>query len=196
MKDKIRILSKKRVYKGHFALDQFELQFMTYHRGWSDTIRREVFDQGDAVAVLLYDPDTRNVVLIEQFRVGALNDTKSPWLLELVAGVIDDHEIPIDVARREVKEETGLDVNELLPITSYWSSPGGSAEFIHLFCGRVDANKASGFHGLVSEHEDIKVVVMSIDHAFDKVVTGEIRNAITIIGLQWLKLHKGDVFPK
>jgi 8-oxo-dGTP pyrophosphatase MutT (NUDIX family) len=88
--------------------------------------------------MLPYDPQRDEVVLIEQFRVGALGKTDNPWLIELVAGLIDKEEQPEEVAHREAQEEAGLVIGALWPMTKYFPSPGGSNEFVHLYLGRCE----------------------------------------------------------
>jgi ADP-ribose pyrophosphatase len=192
--DDVRIVSHERAYAGYFHIDKYHAQYRLFEGGWSEIVAREIFRRGNAVAVLLYDPDRDKVVLIEQFRIGAIEDPKSPWLLEVIAGLIDDHENLEEVAQRETEEESGLNIFALTPIYSYWVSPGGCSEHVYLFCGKVDASQAGGIHGLDGESEDIKVHVFTTQEAFDLVRNGTINNAATIIALQWLELNKDKIF--
>lgn len=190
MPTQYKILSKNIAYQGYFRIEAYELQFEKYDGNLSAPVKREIFERGIAVAVLPYDPILDKVVLIEQFRIGALKDDNSPWLLEVVAGIIEPGETPAEVARRETKEESGLDIQTLIPITKYWVSPGGTTETVDLFCAKVDASQAGGVFGLDLEDEDVKALAMSTEEAFAKVRSGEIRNAPSIIALQWLELNK------
>src|SRR5690606_21448739 len=156
-------------------------------------LSRELFVRHNAVCVLPYDPLRDKVVLIEQFRVGAMHKCANPWLLELVAGLIDTDEEPEEVARREAQEEAGLQLPTLWPITRYFPSPGGSDELVHLYVGRCDSEGASGVHGLPEEGEDIKVHVMGFADAMQAVRDGRINNAASIIALQWLALNRDEV---
>jgi ADP-ribose pyrophosphatase len=115
----------------------------------------------------------------------------NPWLLELVAGLIDKDESPEEVARREAQEEAGCTVGALLPIARYLPSPGGSDEFVHLFLGIVDSEGLGGIHGLPDEHEDIRVHLVPLAGARDMLDAGRINNAATLIALQWLLLNHG-----
>ena len=90
----VRIVSADVVYEGHFELRKLTLQHRCFAGGWSQPLTRELFERGDAVGVLPYDPTDDSVVLIEQFRPGAMRGTDSPWMLELVAGVVTDISIP------------------------------------------------------------------------------------------------------
>ena len=151
---------------------------------------RELILRPRAVGVLLFDPAQQQVVLVRQTRVGMLDEGQNPWLLELVAGMVESGEEPIEVAARESLEEANTKPQDLLQICEYYNSPGISNERITLFCGRVDATQAGGIFGLDAEHEDIEVVVLSLADALAKVASGEINNAMSIIALQWLQLNQ------
>jgi ADP-ribose pyrophosphatase len=151
---------------------------------------RELLLRPRAVGVLLFDPVQQQVVLVRQIRVGMLDEGQHPWLLELVAGMVESGEEPIEVAARESLEEANTKPQDLLQICEYYNSPGISNERITLFCGRVDATQAGGIFGLDAEHEDIEVVVLSLADALAKVASGEINNAMSIIALQWLQLNQ------
>lgn len=189
----VEILNTETVYKGYGKIQQYKIKHKLFAGGWSNSFLRELYVRPDAVAVLPYDPKLDQVVLIEQFRVGALRDEVSPWQLELVAGVMDKDKTEAEVAVLEVQEEAGLETQELIPIYKYWSSPGGTSEHITMFCAIVDSTKADGVHGLDDENEDILVHVMSSKEAFAAVKDGKIKNAFTIIGLQWLDSIKGEL---
>lgn len=185
----IEVLEKKSLYQGFFALDQFTFKHKLFAGGWSQPVIREVFERGHAVVVLPYDVKRDQVVLIEQVRFPVLATSKTPWLMELVAGMIEPGEAPLEVASRELLEETGLTSNNIHFINSYLASPGGSTERFYLYWAEVDAIKASGLHGLAEEHEDIQLHVLDRQQAYNRVVEGEIDNASTVIGLQWLQLN-------
>jgi ADP-ribose pyrophosphatase len=155
----IEIVQRDNAYEGFYKLDRVQLRHEKFDGGMSRVINREVFVRHDAVCVLPYDPQRDEVVLIEQFRVGALGRTDNPWLIEMVAGLIDKDEEPEEVAHREAEEEAGLAFSALWPITKYFPSPGGSTEFVHLYLGRCDSSGAGGVHGLEEEAEDIRVTV-------------------------------------
>ncbi|AVI66558.1 ADP-ribose diphosphatase [Shewanella sp. NKUCC05_KAH] len=185
----IEILGKKSLYQGFFSMDEYTFKHKLFAGGWSKPVTREVFERGHAVVVLPYDAKQDKVVLIEQVRFPALATAKSPWLLELVAGMIAPAETPLDVAHRELMEETGLMAKQIHSVNSYLASPGGSTERFYFYWADVDSNDARGLHGLAEEHEDIRLHVMSREQAYERVVAGEIDNASTVIGLQWLQLN-------
>jgi len=190
---KVEIVEREACFRGFYALDRVHLRHELFLGGMGPVISRELFVRHDAVCVLPYDPVRDCVVLIEQFRVGALDKSPHPWLLELVAGLIDKDEQPEEVARREAQEEAGLSLGELWPVSAYYPSPGGSDERVHLFVGRCDSRGAGGVHGLVEEGEDIRVLVLGFDEALAALDTGRIDNAASIIALQWLALNRARV---
>lgn len=192
----LKILEKHTVYRGYFSIEKYSVQYRLFAGGWSKPVTREVFERGQAAAALLFDPVLNKIVLIEQFRVGVLGKNENPWLLELVAGIIDAGETPEQVALRETQEEAGLAAKQLMSICEYWASPGVCTETITLFCARVDASNAGGIHGLAEEQEDIRVHVIDTAIAYALVTNGTIKNAPTIIALQWLQLHEQTVKEK
>ena len=159
----------------------------------SPVISRELVERGDVAAVLLYDPAADRVVLIEQFRIGPIADAAGPWMIEIVAGLIEPGESPEAVARREAAEESGCAITELIPVTTFYASPSKTTERSFLFCGRVDAAKANGIHGLRHEGEDIRVLTLATDEALALVEAGRINSAWPIIALLWLARHREEV---
>lgn len=160
--DSLEILKRETVYQGFARLDLYRLRHRLYSGGWSDEMEREIFERGNTVGVLLYDPDLDSVVLVTQFRLAPRLAGFAAWQLEVVAGIVDRAgEGEAEVARRETQEETGLAIiGTPEPMHRYMSSPGACTERIDLFCARVDARNAGGIHGLAHENEDIKVVVL------------------------------------
>lgn len=189
----VEILARETCFQGYFRVDRYRLRHRLFDGGWSGEITREVFERGHAVGVLPYDPEADAVVLIEQFRAGALAAGFPSWQIEVVAGIIDDGETPEDVARRETREEAGCEVQELIPISSYLASPGGTSESVTLYCARIDCVGVGGIHGLADENEDIKVAVVPWAEARRMLEEGEVRNAVSIIALQWLALNRDTI---
>lgn len=187
--DDFELISKRPLFQGFFRLDEYKFKHKLFAGGWSGEITREVFERGQAVVILPYDPVTDEVVLVEQLRAPAIATSKSIWLFELVAGMIEQGETKEEVARRELQEEAGLDASQLTYINSYLVSPGGTTERFYLYLGIVDATKAGGIHGLDCEDEDIRVHVVSREKAYDLVNSGRIDNASTVLGIQWLMLN-------
>ncbi len=186
----VNVEAEEVLHDGFMKLRRYQLRHRKFDGGWSPSLSRELLVRRDAIGVLLYDPARDEVVLVEQFRAGAMLQREVPWLLEIVAGIIEDGEQPEQVARREAMEEAGCTITELLPVCRYFASPGGSNEYFHVFIGRVDASHAGGVHGLADEAEDIKVHVLPLSDALDRVARDEINNALAIIALQWLALNR------
>jgi len=190
MKKQFEILQKEIVYPGFFRMEKYRLKHTMHSGGWSAEISRELFVRGDCVAVLLYDPDADKLVLIEQFRAGAILQPDQAWLVEIVAGAIEAGETAEEVAYRESVEEAGCTVEEMVEICKFYTTPGCSSEWLTLFCGRVDSPQAGGIHGLDDEDEDILVRVVDFDDAYRMLENGEIISAMPIIAIQWLALNK------
>ncbi|MGZ4960049.1 MAG: NUDIX domain-containing protein [Methylomonas sp.] len=184
------VLMQETVYRGFFRLDQYTLKHTLYKGGWSQPLTRELFCRNDCVAVLLYDPDRDEVVLIEQFRMGAVLQPKSAWLLEIVAGAIEEGETAEQVAYRESQEEAGCQIIDLIEIMQFYTTPGGSSERITLYCGRVDSSAIGGVHGLDEEGEDIHVTAVKSEQVFQMLEEGRIESGIPIIAIQWLYIHR------
>ncbi|KDM92442.1 ADP-ribose diphosphatase [Photobacterium galatheae] len=185
----VEITKEEVRYQGFFRLKAFHFRHRLFAGGWSQPLTREMLDRGHAAALLPYDPIRDQVVLIEQFRIGALAGECQPWQLEIVAGMIEPGESEEAVVRREAVEEAGLAVSQMAYITRYLSSSGGCSETLSVYAGCVDSRLAQGIHGLEDEGEDIRVHVMSRQQAYDWVSSGKIENAASIIALQWLQLH-------
>lgn len=188
-----KTITKKHLFKGFLSIDEYTLRHDLYAGGQSEIITRQLMERGHAVAILLFDPVLDKLVMIEQFRIGAKDDDTSPWLIELVAGMIDKGETADQVVKRECSEEAGVEVKGLRELFTYYASPGGCSEKITLFYGEVDSDSATGIHGLESEGEDIKVVVMDYKKAMERLEKGLINSATPILALQWLQLNHSEL---
>ena len=196
MKKQFEILDKHTVYNGFFKLERYELKHTLFAGGWSQPIQRELFRRNNCVGVVLYDPNRDEVVLLEQFRVGAVLHSEQAWLLEIVAGGIEEGETPEQVAYREAEEEAGCTIEELMLISEFYTSPGGASERLSLFCGKVDSANVGGIYGLEEENEDIRVSVISFDEAYNLLEQGRIESAIPMIAIQWLALNRDKLKAK
>ena len=187
----IEILKNETIYQGFFKLNKVQFKHKLCAGGWSGTVTRELLIKGAASAMVAYDPVLDNVVLVEQVRIGAYDptSTQSPWLLELIAGMVEEGETPESVALRESEEEAGAKISHMQHCLSVWDSPGGVLERIHVFVGKVDSTTVGGLHGLAEENEDIRVHVVSRETAYQWLCEGKIDNGIAVIGLQWLELN-------
>lgn len=189
----VEITRKETLYKGFFALNRYYFRHKKFDGSMTEEVTREIFERGHAVALLPYDPVKDEVILIEQIRIAALESSRTPWLLEVVAGMIETGESFEDVARRETEEEAGVALKRCQYIMSYLASPGGTTERTAVMIGEVDASRAKGIHGLSEENEDIKVHVVNREQAYRWIEDGIIDNAATIIALQWLQLNYHNI---
>ena len=188
-KNDVEIIARETLYSGFFSLELYRFRHRLFNGEMSGEVRREIFERGHAAVLLPFDPVLDKVVLIEQIRIAALETSETPWLLEMVAGMIEPGESIDQVARRESMEEAGLTVGRTKPVLSYLASPGGTTERTSIVVGEVDAASARGIHGLADENEDIRVHVVSREQAYQWVMEGKIDNAASVIALQWLQLH-------
>ena len=187
---RVEVFERKRVYDGFFSMDVLCLRHERFAGGWSNTMRREVFRQREAAAVLPYDPVRDAVLLVEQFRAGALEGPGGdPWVLEAPAGLMEGGETPEALARRELAEECGLEARRLERVLGYWASPGASSEFVHVFIGEVVLPTEVGVHGLAHEGEDIRSHVLDMSTAYAWLDEGRVLGISGLVALQWLRQH-------
>ncbi|MCP3868752.1 MAG: NUDIX domain-containing protein [Gammaproteobacteria bacterium] len=186
----VEIKEEEMVFEGFLGVKRIHLRHSLFAGGKSPVVVRELVESYRAATVLLYDPDMDCVVLIEQFRVGALGHRDGCWVLEVIGGIVEGDEPIEEVARREALEEAGCEVGELIPVCEFMVSPGYTTERIHLFCGRVDASIAGGIHGLDHEGEDIRVEVIPADEAIAELYGGRINSTSSIIAIQWFMMNR------
>ena len=184
-----RIELKETLFEGFFRITRMVVTHRLFGGGWSAPLKRELFQRGDAVGVLLYDPNSHLIGLVEQFRIGAQRDRFGPWQYEVVAGMIDAGQTASEVALRECHEEAGLAVQELVPICDYLVSAGGTDEKMHLYCGLVDLQDRAGVFGLDTEGEDILLQVWTYNEVMQAQSEGLLNSAAVTIALLWLQLN-------
>lgn len=191
---KFEILYREALFQGFFRVDRFHLRQELFAGGLSAPFSREVFNGGGRAAVVLpFDPRQDKVVFIEQFRAGPMARGEDPFLLELVAGMADQGETVEDTARREALEEAGCQIADLQKIFAYYPSPGAVSEFATLFVGRTTAPEDGALHGLAHEGEDIRVHVFDAAQAINLLYMGRLRDAASIIAMQWFALHHTEL---
>ncbi len=186
-------------YQGHFRLDELVIKFKKFDNQWTSSVVREKISRANAVAVLLYDPLQDKVVLVEQLRVGCIQDQSisSPWLLELVAGLVSPGEDAQETAIREIEEEAGvkLEKQNLISIGEYYNTPGAFTERTSVYCALVDSTHLGGIFGLEHEHENIKVHALAFQSIFKQLAENQfLTSASTVIALQWLKLNRENFY--
>ncbi len=187
---KVEILQRSLRYQGYFKVEALRLRHSLFAGGMGPPISRELVQRGHAVAVLPYDPVGDEIVMIEQFRIGPWAAGDAAWTMEVVAGIIEAGEDPIDVARRETREETGLEVADLVEMMAIYTTPGALSEHVRIYCGRVDASGAGGVHGLAAEGEDILVHVLPYRDVLAGLENGRFNVGPAVLALQWLALHR------
>lgn len=186
----VEILGVETVYDGFFRMLEYQLRHRLFQGGWSQAMSRELFERGDAVVVLPYDPVSDQLIVLEQFRVGALQSSNGPWLLEFVAGMIKSGESLLDVAQREAEEEAGIQLGRLEKVAECLVSPGGTSECLHIFCAEVSSQGIGGIHGLDIEHEDIRVQGINYPQALEWLHQGRFNSAGPLIAMQWLVMNR------
>jgi len=182
---KVDVLRRKRVFDDVFKIDEAEVRFELRNGEMSPPVRRLSFERGDSVAAIVWRRDTDALLFTEQFRFSTLAEGPG-WLLEIIAGMIDAGESADAAIRREIEEELGYRIDEVIPISTFYLSPGGSSERISLFFVEVSGTQqVSDGGGLSTEHEDIRVVTMARPDARRALDQQQFADAKTIIGLQW-----------
>ncbi len=184
---KVKVQQKKRVFDDFFKIDEALVRFEQFNGEMSPPVRRLNFERGDAAAVLIFNKETQKIILINQFRYPTY-EKNGGWLMEIVAGMLDKNETPGECIRREIMEEIGYQVERLVPIYTFFTTPGGSSERIFLYYAEVmDSDRVSRGGGAEKEHEDIQIVELSLPDLWKALDSGKIMDAKTLIALLWLK---------
>jgi ADP-ribose pyrophosphatase len=184
---KVEVQQKKRVFDDFFKIDEALVRFEQLNGQMSPPVRRLNFERGDAAAVLVFNKETQKIILINQFRYPTY-EKSGGWLMEIVAGMLDKNETPRECIRREVMEEIGYQVERLVPISTFFTTPGGSSERIFLYYAEViDSDRVSRGGGAEKEHEDIQIVELSLPDLWKALESGKIMDAKTLVALFWFK---------
>lgn len=192
--DDIRITGRSLLFEARGRVERFTLTHRRHDGAWSQPVQRELYCVGEAAHILIWDPAPDTILLIEQFRPAGLVWNEPTWLIEGIAGMIDDGETPEETARREALEEGGCRVTGLYKVATIFSSPGSVGERTHLFCATADLSDAHGnFHGLNEEHEDIRTLVVSLKDALEAADEGRLQDVKTMALLQWLARNRHRV---
>lgn len=191
--DDVEIKSRDLIGQGWGKLERFTFRHRRFDGDWSQTVTRDLYTIGEVAMVLPYDPALDAVILIEQFRTCGLYWGEATWLFEAVAGIVDPGETPPEVAAREATEEANCAIAAPVHIATVWSSPGGYGERTFMYAARADLAHAGGVHGLAHEHEDIRAVAVPLAEAYEAAMDGRIRDAKTILMIQWLTANKAKL---
>lgn len=186
----VTIESREPIFRGFIQVEKVSFRHRLFNQpDYSPVIQRELIHRPEAAGVLLYNDQQQRFALIEQFRVGALNDTDSAWQLEIIAGVLDGDEAPEDCIRRESLEESGCEVQQLQHLFSFYPSAGACSEFFHLYAAEVELPKMGGIFGMPDEGENIQLHLFDYSELGTLLKNGRLRNAPVIMALQWLAQH-------
>ncbi|MFT6962206.1 MAG: ADP-ribose pyrophosphatase [Flammeovirgaceae bacterium] len=191
MNKKVIIEKKGRVLDDFFKVEEVQLKHEKFDGSMSKSMRRLNFERGDSVAIVLWNTDKEAVLLTNQFRYPTYAKGEDGWILELIAGSVKPDEDLTLAMQREIEEEVGYDCQELEHIQTFFVSPGGTSERIHLFYGEVrNSQKNSEGGGLAQENEDIQLVEWNKTQITDSVKHGEVKDAKTLIGFMWFLQNK------
>ena len=184
--------AKRVVYKGFFSVEEHDLSYRKFNNQQSSILTRSALISSDAVIVLPYDPVNDRILLIEQFRAGPyVKGDENPWVLEPIAGLIDEGETPESAGIREAQEEAHLEIKRLELVARSYPSPGISTEFFHQYIGIVELLDSSNLiAGLPSENEDIRSHIFEYEQFFEMIERGKVNvGPLILLGL-WLSKNR------
>ena len=184
------IKSREFLYTGFIRVEKISLRHRLFNQTeYSKLIQRELIQRKQAAGVLIYNDQQQRFALIEQFRVGAIDDAVSPWQLEIIAGVLDGDESPEHCIRRESLEESGCEIEDLTHLYSFYPSAGACDEIFHLYVAEAQLPEQGGIFGMPDEGENIQLHILSYQDLSALLASDRLRNAPVIMALQWLKQH-------
>ena len=188
---KVKILSSETLSKRFVHLQKLTVEHETLSGG-RQTVVREIHDHGNAATILLYDPRRRSVILVRQLRVPPVLNGDDGFMIEMPAGLLDKDD-PLTAIIREAMEETGYRIERADYLFDAYMSPGTLTERVSFFAAEIDiTQKAGRGGGLEEEGEDIEILEMPLDEAYEMIGTGKISDGKTIMLLQWAKMKYGD----
>lgn len=184
------ILKRERMYEGDCRADRYQVRHEKMANRGTDSYAREIFTIGPVAAVLPYDPLRHEIVLVEQFRAGAMvAGEKNPWILEPPAGLICPPDTPEKTARTEAWEEARCVIKELIPLFRMHPSPGNVSQLTRIYAGRTSTEKIGGICSISEVNEETRPRVFSVGAISGLLSRGRIVNGVTIIALQWMLLN-------
>jgi len=189
MIDQIKIVDTKLLSDNWYTLNKITYQYQKKD-GRLEIQSREVYDRGNGATILLYNVESRKIILTKQFRLPTyVNGNKSGMLIEACAGLLDKDNAE-DCIRKETEEETGYKVSKVKKIFESYMSPGSVTEVLHFFVAEYNKDmKVSDGGGLAEEQENIEVLEFDFDKAFNMIYSGDIKDGKTIMLLQYAKIH-------
>lgn len=184
------IHSREYIYKGFIQIEKVSIRHQLFNQTeYTALIHRELIHRKEAAGVLIYNDQQQRFALIEQFRIGAIDDEFSPWQLEIIAGVLDGDESPETCIRRESLEESGCQIDELEHVFSFYPSAGACDEIFHLYVAQAELPEQGGIFGMPDEGENIQLHLINYADLDELLKSRQLRNAPVIMALQWLKQH-------
>ncbi len=188
--DEVDILSREYLFRGFIQVEKVSLRHRLFQQSdYTSVIHRELIQRPEAAGVLIYNDQQQKFALIEQFRIGAMDDPDSPWQLEVIAGVLDGDESPESCIRRESLEESGCELQALQHLFSFYPSAGACAELFHLYSAEATLPEQGGIFGVADEGENIQLHILNYADIRSLLTNGRLRNAPVIMALQWLEQH-------
>ncbi len=187
--ESVRILKDEILSNNWYTLKKFTFQLRLADGTWQEQVR-EAYDRGNGATIMLFNRTTRNIILTKQFRLPTfINGNPTGMLVEACAGLLDEDN-PEDCIRRETEEETGYKISEVEKIFDLYMSPGSVTEILHFFIAEyTKEQKVNEGGGAEHEHENIEVLEIPFSDALAMVNNGEIKDAKTVILLQYLRLN-------
>lgn len=193
-KKDFRIEAREFLYRGFIQVEKVTLRHRVFHQeSYTPALQRELIHRPEAAGVLLYNDQQQKFGLIEQFRIGGLDDQDTPWQLEVIAGVLDGDETPETCIRREAFEESGCTVDSLQHLFSFYPSAGACSELFHLYVAHTELPEEGGVFGMPDEGENIQLHILDYADIPALLSNGRLRNAPVIMALQWLQQHQQAV---
>ncbi len=187
--DRIKIKATEVLSDNWYTLQKITYDYQKENGEW-ETHAREAYDRGNGATILLYNPAKGTVILTRQFRIPSyVNGNDSGMLIESCAGILEEDNAE-DCIRKEAMEETGYQISKVRKIFEAYMSPGSVTEIVHFFVAEYDEQmKISEGGGLAEEQENIEVLELSFDKAYEMIASGEIKDGKTIVLLQYAKIH-------
>ena len=186
MPKKINIINKETLFDGYFQLEKVRVSFESFQGNFLKPVERLNFIVGNVSAAIVYNLDSKKILLVEQFRLPVLQ-FGDDWLMEIVAGLSDNNETPEETIEREMIEEIGYKPEKLEKICAIHTAPGSVSELVTIFYAEVTESSKVSFGGGIDEGEDIRIVEYKWDQLWDMVESGIIRDAKTLIAVYWMK---------
>lgn len=188
MSDRVRILNKEVLSNNWYILNKVTFEYRSSKGEWTKQ-SREAYDRGNGATILLYNIESKTVILTRQFRLPTyINGNADGMLIETCAGLLD-LDNPEDCIRKETEEETGFTLKDVRKVMEVYMSPGSVTELIYFFVAEYSNDMKTSAGGGLIGHEDIEVLELPFDKALTMIDTGEIKDGKTIMLLQYLRLH-------